>query len=242
MTADLLVIIPTRSRPHNVARLVEAWDVTGAFDVADLLLVVDADDPALDAYLDEADKAAQRHGQPVTTQVAPRWEPLVPKLNRAARLDLEVNPPRFAYGFAGDDHVPRTPGWPQLLLDAPLQHGTGIAYPDDGHRGEGLPTTWYSTADIVDRFGMVPAPVEHLYCDNAIRDLGRAAGCLTYVPGVLVEHMNPFAGKAERDEQYNRVNGREQYRTDRRAYRQWRDLDLPRQAAELRAMLTGENR
>jgi hypothetical protein len=243
VTADLLVIVPTRSRPQNVVPVAQAWLDTGGFDAADLLFGIDYDDPRHDDYLDELQAAARLvEGQGVIgCHSSPHHEQLVPKLNGIARLHADFDGPgRVAYGFAGDDHMPRTPGWSAALLAVLRDAGTAVAYPDDGYQGENLPTTWYVTRDIVTRFGMVPAPVEHLFCDNAVRDLARAAGCLRYVPEVVVEHVHPVAGKAVSDEQYERVNGRPQWRADKRAYRSWRDLDLPRQAAELRALMTGE--
>jgi hypothetical protein len=87
------------------------------------------------------------------------------------------------------------------------------------------------TADIVRELGaMVPADVEHLYCDNVVRDIGIQAGCLRYLPEVLIEHMHPVVGKAESDEQYARVNSRQQNRGDRQAYRTWRAASLFGQA------------
>ncbi len=45
--------------------------------------------------------------------------------------------------------------------------------------------------------------------DNYWRDLGTAAGCLTYLPDAIVEHLHPSAGKAALDEGYGRVNAPE---------------------------------
>ncbi|WP_037684635.1 hypothetical protein, partial [Streptomyces griseus] len=106
----------------------------------------------------------------------------------------------------------RTVGWAGRYVDELRQLGTGIVYGDDGYQGERLPTQWAMTADVVGALGrMVPAPVEHLYCDNSVLDLGRAAGCIRYLPDVLVEHMHPVAGKAADDDQYRRVNSSAQY-------------------------------
>lgn len=239
----LLVIVPTRSRPQNIVPVTEAWLATGGFEAADLLFGIDYDDPAHGAYLDELQTAARLvEGRAVIgCHSSPRHEQLVPKLNGIARLHVEFDGPgRRAYGFAGDDHMPRTSGWSAALLATLDDLGTGIAYPDDGYQGENLPTTWYATADVVRAVGMVPAPVEHLFCDNAVRDLGRAAGMLRYLPDVLIEHVHPAAGKAASDPQYARVNARPQWKADRKAYRSWREADMPRQAAELRALKMGE--
>jgi hypothetical protein len=232
---ELLVIIPTRSRPEAVGRVVRAWNETGAFeDGAELLFVFDYDDPEFSAY----SQACVYHGVPQHT--IPSWRPLVPKLNGVAKLHAELAPHVPFLGFAGDDHLPRTRGWAKRYIDV-LRAGTGIVYCDDGYQHENIPTQWAMTADIVRALGaMVPSGVEHLYCDNAVRDLGQTAECLTYLPDVLIEHMHPAAGKAPTDEQYDRVNGREQYRSDRAAYRMWRDRGGRIEDAErVRALIEG---
>jgi hypothetical protein len=241
---DLLIIVPTRSRPYNVRPVAEAWLATGAFDGADLLFAIDADDPEHEDYLEELEDAAQlvedRIGRRIRYHQHAIHRQLVPKLNAVATLYAGLPSSPFAIGFAGDDHLPRTPGWAGRYLTELRGLGSGIVYPDDGYQGENLPTSWAMTSDIVRALAaMVPAGVEHLYCDDVIRDLGQLAGCLRYLPGVLVEHRHPAAGKADSDEQYERVNGRAQYRADRRAYREWRAHDLARQAGVVRALRTG---
>ena len=213
---DLLVIVPSRGRPQAVARVTEAWSATGAWTDADLAFVVDIDDPCLHDY----HAAAAASSPPLTrAQVADVWRPLVPKLNLAATAWAADY---FAVGFAGDDHLPRTFGWAKAILAALHDLGTGIVYGDDGFQHERLCTSWAMTSDIVQALGrMVPADVEHMYCDNAVMDLGRLAGCLRYLPDVLVEHMHPLAGKANLDAGYKRVNSAAQYRADELAYGRW---------------------
>lgn len=236
---ELLTIVPTRSRPEAVERVVGAWLDTGAFDDgAELLFVIDYDDPRFGDYLD----ALQGHGGPgsrVRFRSIPAWKPLVPKLNNTAASHAKLSPEIFAFGFAGDDHLPRTRGWARRYLEVLGEAGTGIVFCDDGYQHENLPTQWAMTADIVRTLGgMVPAPVEHLYCDNAVREIGLAAGCLIYMSDVLIEHMHPAAGKAETDAQYARVNSRDQYRDDRTAYRHWRDQGgLADAAARVRVLI-----
>lgn len=224
--AELVVIVPTRSRPEAVERVVAAWEATGAFDDgAELLFVVDRDDPRCADY--RAALITCREG--VSATYADEWRPLVPKLNRVA-VSLAVGQAGrpFALGFAGDDHLPRTAGWVGRYLGALYSAGTGIVSCADGYRDDGLPTQWAMTSDIVRALGrMVPAPVDHLYCDDAVRELADGADCYTYLVDVLIEHMHPVARDAEgkpkapTDEQYRRVNSRQQYRGDRAAYRNW---------------------
>lgn len=217
--ADLMIVVPSRSRPQNVARLLDAWTATNAWDVAEMRIDVDADDPTIAGYhaleLPEGARLALGH----------RWRPLVWKLNRAARQEQHGY---FALGFMGDDHLPRTDEWAHRYLAELTEMWTGIVYGDDGYQHENTPTQWAMTSDIVRALDgkMVPAPVDHLYCDDAVRDLGKAAGCLRYLPDVLIEHMHPSAGKADRDDQYVRVNSRAQYATDRPRYREWHESQL----------------
>ena len=156
---------------------------------------------------------------------------------RPATLFLELDQPVTGIG----PQLPRSPGWAARHLAALRELGTGIVYCDDGYQHQALPTQWAMTVDIVRELkAMVPAEVEHLYCDNAVMDLGVAAGCLTYLPDVLIEHMNPYARKGTLDAQYQRVNSRAQYARDRPAYAAWRAEHLPGQAAAVRRLRTAQ--
>lgn len=234
MLADLLVIVPTRGRPDNARRVIEAWDATGAWDDAHLTVAFDHDDPERDAYWRVVWGAG--HGG-VSGFEVPRWVPMVRKLNEAT---LALAGGYCALGFAGDDHLPRTVGWAGAYLDALRELGTGIVYGNDLIQGGRLPTQWAMTADIVAALGrMVPAPVEHLYCDNAIMALGREADCIRYLPDVVVQHCHPVAGTGEMDDQYRRVNAPDQYRRDQAAYREWCADGLAHDAAAVRALREG---
>lgn len=231
---ELVVIVPTRSRPEAVGRVVQAWAETGAADEgAELIFVVDNDDPSVDDYRRQLDDRPAW----VKAAYASSWHPLVPKLNSAALGCANTGYASFI-GFAGDDHLPRTSGWAGRYMGALYAAGTGVVSCADGYRDDQLPTQWAMSADIVRALSrMVPAPVDHLYCDNAIRDLAQAANCFTYLPDVLIEHMHPAAGKAPSDAQYDRVNSREQYRGDRRAYHGWVRGALPHDAEIVRQLI-----
>lgn len=243
MGSDLIVLVPSRGRPESLVRVANAWDETGAFaDGAGLVFVIDSDDPTYGDYLENLRYLQNEYARP-SCHVQPiinlmndgPWQPMVSKLNRAAAMFAEQG--HFALGFAGDDHLPRTKHWAAGYVEELSAVGTGIVYCRDGLQDERLPTQWAMTSDIVRALGcMVPAPVDHLFCDNAVRDLGRAGHCLSYMPAVLIEHMHPLAGKAPADPGYIRVNRPEQYRRDRAVYDVWREKTLPDQAALIRAL------
>jgi hypothetical protein len=233
---ELAVIVPTRGRPGNILKVIGAWDFTNAWDVADLVLVADADDPEIGGYRD----IAQMDALPVRLVEVPEWRPMVHKLNEVATA-LAAEGRYFALGFAGDDHLPQTMNWAERYLTVLHEMGTGMVYGDDGYQGAKLSTEWAVTADAVAALGrMVPAPVEHMYSDNSMMDLFNGAGAMRHLPEVRVEHFNPYAGgKAPMDDQYKRVNSREQYRNDRRDYERWRRQGLLQDIRTVRALRPG---
>lgn len=214
---ELAVIVPTRSRPQNVAPILEAWAKTGAYGVADLWWILDADDDTLPKYM----KALSGISGHAKLHVVPTWKPLVPKLD-ASTVGLRKE---FGYrylAFMGDDHIPRTEMWAHMLIEDHATRSTAIVYGRDGIQDERLPTWWSMDGRIIDRLGrMVPAPVQHLYCDNSIKMLGWRINSIDYDDRILIEHMHPVAGKGEMDAQYERVNRRQQYERDELAFGGW---------------------
>lgn len=216
MSGRLAMIVPSRSRPHHVARMMRAWETTGAFEVADLIWAVDRDDPE---YAEYSIQLIGNKAEGALATVMPEWMPMVAKLDTVA---LALAEDYQAVGFMGDDHVPRTNRWARRYLAELDAMGTGIVYGDDLLQRDHLPTQWAMTSDIVRALGrMVPAPVDHLFCDNSVLALGKALHRIKYLGDVIIEHCHPLAGKAEPDPQYERVNSPEQNRADRVAYTTW---------------------
>jgi hypothetical protein len=220
---DLLVVVPTRERPANVVAFLDAWDATGT--QADLIFAIDNDDPTLTELLN---LILGRQAPHVLFVKGPR-QSLAGWTNELA----VANAHRYrAIGSMGDDHRPRTEGWDQQILDALDELGTGIVYGDDLIQHAALPTAPFYTADIVRTLGWFwPPGIEHLFVDNASKALGEAAGCLRYLPDVVIEHVHPIAGRAEWDESYRTSNSRDQWARDEEAYVRWRDRELPIHAA-----------
>ncbi len=225
---ELGVLVPTRSRPQNVLPLVEAWHRTGAFGIADLIFVVDRDDARYDEYVSYFGLTT---GPKVV--VLPEWQPLVPKLNSVA---WEQAARYRNLAFCGDDHLPRTPLWAQRLVEEHLT-GPTILYGPDGFQDEKLPTWWSMSSRIVRAMGkMVPAKVQHLFCDNAVKELGEEAGVLRYLDDVLIEHNHPVAQKSKWDAQYERVNRPEQYARDAALFQEWQRFGKEVDVAVVRAL------
>jgi hypothetical protein len=137
----------------------------------------------------------------------------------------------------GDDHIPRTEGWDAGLLAAlETLGGTGIVYPDDKRRSD-VPEAPVISSDIVAALGWMCEPsLSHFYIDNVWADLGRGAGCLGYVPSVVVEHVHYSTrpGVAHRDATYAEAEAGGP--RDRQAYQQWRASRMAADIETVRAL------
>lgn len=202
----MLVICPSRARPHNIAALLDCWEATKA--TASLVICLDESDPDLERYLDII-------GNRASTAVA-EWRSLCDWVNFVA-VELGCCHGFDIIGQFGDDHHPRTLRWDAAVTEA--MRPMGVVYGNDLHQGERLPTVAFMDAEIIRRLGyMVPPEIQHLYMDNWFRALGERLGTLTYLPDVVIEHMHPHAGKAEMDDGYRQVNSRAAYKAGKRAF------------------------
>jgi hypothetical protein len=179
---DLLIVVPSRGRPQNIARLLSAVHSTARLDTH-VHVAVDSDDETLPGYGAAMEEAGGEHdvleaGPPKglcawTNEVAVR---------RAGEYPFLAS--------LGDDMVPRTPGWDRALCRAITgMGGTGFAYPWDGIR-EDVPEAVVMSSDIVAALGWMCLPsLKHWYCDNAWDVLGRGAGCIRHLRAVAVDHV-----------------------------------------------------
>jgi len=119
-------------------------------------------------------------------------------------------------GFMGDDHRPRTFGWDERIVEE-LNY-SHVVYGNDLLQGESLPTAVFMRSEIVQKLGyMAPPELIHLYLDNFWLELGRATS-MRYLGDVTIEHLHPYAGKAEWDASYLEVNDQALYEHDRLAF------------------------
>ncbi|TDD97619.1 hypothetical protein [Actinomadura rubrisoli] len=227
MPADLLIIVPSRGRPHNIAALWDAWQATTT-GAAELLVAADDDDPTLPGYRQVCGERG------IELRIGPRRR-MVPTLNEVA---LERATRHFALGFLGDDHRPRTLGWSAHYLAHLQSLGSGFVYGNDLVAKDRLPTQWAQTSDIVQTLGaMIPAHVTHLWADNQIWDLGHAIDRIRYLPDVIVEHCHPLAGTADDDDRYQEVNHPDAFEADRLVYADWYANQFPADAEKLRTLI-----
>jgi len=237
-SGELLVLVPSRLRPHTVIDLADACAETCTANTWLAWCLDDTPDPM--AYHEAAWDAAEIYPNLIMVESSTR-RGLVGTLNhyasQAAAPFVAGGHSPYAIGYLGDDHRPKTVGWDAAYLAALHELGTGIVYGDDEHQGAKLPTQMAMTADIVRTLGyLAPPELWHMYCDNFWKDLGEGAGCLTYLPEVTVTHRHPGAGRGSWDASYRETNAAERYAADQAAYRRYRRARLAHDIAAVAAL------
>jgi len=224
---ELSVFVPSRGRPDAAEELVAAFRLT-CERWTECVVVVDENDPELAGYLAIHDPYGR-----VVVQPPPSRRGMVEPLNAAVRTEASG----WAVGFMGDDHRPRTEGWDHRFLAVLEKNGPGLVYGNDLWQGERLATHVVAHGDLVRAVGYFSPPeLEHLYVDRVWMDWGRAIHRLFYLPDIVIEHLHPDAGKAERDENYEAVNNEGIAARDKRAYQDYRTKGLAADVAKLRAV------
>ncbi|HET7056153.1 MAG TPA: glycosyltransferase, partial [Thermomicrobiales bacterium] len=219
---DVLVIVPTRSRPENAAAFAEAFVSNSRR--SDLLFGLDEDDA---------------HNYPrlpgVMYEVNPRL-----RLNGTLNLIAKKYMDRYEYiAFMGDDHRVRTPGWDELLVEAIVDVPHGIAYGNDLYQGANLPTAVLMKSSIIRRIGyMTPPQLTHLCLDDFWLDLGQSLGSIRYIDSVIIEHLHPSLGKANYDGSYLETNTNEMYERDLAALARYKNERFALDIALLQGNMT----
>jgi hypothetical protein len=216
---NILTIVPSRGRPEAVNELIEEFNATTA--ISNLVIAVDDDDSSEYIVPDK-----------VILEVNPRM-----KMNGTLNFIANKYCEDYDYlVFMGDDHRPRTQDWDLLLAESIKDIKHGIAYGNDLLQGENLPTAVMQDARITRTLGYFSPPKQkHLFLDNFWKDLGTELGTLVYSPDVIIEHLHPFAGKAQLDAGYIEVNDKQVYIYDQMMYQEYRILRWQDDLAKLRA-------
>ncbi len=190
----VLAVCPSRGRPAAAEETLASFRRTVADPKSRLLFLVDSDDPTRHDYPD---------GHTRLVRPAGNMGGALQQVGQYARDATVV-------GMVGDDNRFRSAGW-DTKFDDHLTNHLGIAFGDDGHteailadRGFRLPTSWWLSRPVFDRFGLAPAWLRHYWMDNYWLELGTATNSLTYFPDVLIEHLNPLWGTAPEDSTYER--------------------------------------
>lgn len=226
---DLAILVPSRGRPENVARLTERCAETCQTDYQ-LCWAFDDDDPTLDES-----KRAAGHGYIWT---GPR-DGLGGWTNKMWH-ELEHD---FRYFMSmGDDHFPVTHGWDKLMVAALEAHGGGFAYCWNGHHQEirNFPEMCMISAPVLSALGWVCEPTMKHYCVDVVwMELGDAAECLYYLPDVNIQHRHWMFPEdpGPRDDTY--WEAQERGHEDVQAHTVWKAERLAADAAKVKEALRG---
>lgn len=198
-----MLIIPSRSRPHNLRRLIDAYLNTGALTPAWVRL--DEDDEFLPQYAE--------------LQIPKNWEIVVGKRVSLSEVYNEAYreiPETYCWGFIADDVVPLTPHWDRELIKA--AGSSGMAVPSGGHDDTGTPH-FFLGGELVRSVGWLSLPgLDRLYIDTVWADIASSLGALKRVPEVILEHRHFSNRKALMDQTYKKTKKAE----DRIVYENWR--------------------
>jgi len=215
----LTVLMPSRGRERQAGEAFDAFMDTKLRSDTRMLIVQDWDEPGYE-------------GLPVM-HVHPPDQGMAPALN--AGLDYTT---ADIVGFIGDDHRFRTPGWDEAIIAANDEMAGGIVYGNDLLRGEELASQVFMDRRITSALGWMALPgAKHLFLDDTWMALGQALGRLKYLADVHIEHLHPTAGKADWDENYNRVNAPAMYEHDAAIFHAWMADQLEDDVAKVRAAL-----
>ena len=209
MTNKLAILVPTRGRPQNMARLSEALKKTCTSDYH-LYVRMDDDDTAKYPTIENG-----------TYITGPRvfFAGSVNELAALASVDGFTH-----VAILGDDVLPETIGWDDKMMSAVPD--LGVAYGSDGLEelhGEDLPTHVVVPIEMYNRLGWIALPaLRHLFCDNVWRELGKATN-FVYLPDVKLTHLHRWNKSAPDDKTYQEANDKIKRQKDKEAFELWRN-------------------
>ena len=221
MAKSNLVILPSRSRPKNVERCINALKDNSL--ISDFCVAIDDDQS--DLY--------------------PRLDGVIYEVNPRLRVNGTLNLVAIKYAkkykticFVGDDHLVKSKNWDQSLAEPINTKGYGISYGNDLLQGQNLPTAAMMSTNIIEILGfMSPPQLIHLFIDNFWMVLGLNIGSFYYFDDVIIEHLHPYAGKAEIDDGYIEANSTERVSADEREFARYLTDDFENDLKKVMATL-----
>lgn len=183
-------ILTSLGRPDRIEELVASFAWGGHSDVH---LTLYEKDPKLKEYLDKV--------WPVGWRIE-----IVPMRGNGPTYNemLRRYPDESCYGFLADDQILDSD---DMLRAMELTAGDwNIAYANDGHHGEALPTMPCLGGELVRAVGyLAPAGLQHWAIDTAWGEIGKKLGNLIYMDHLRYTHENPVWGTAPDDQTYLRA-------------------------------------
>lgn len=210
MEEKILVICPSRSRPNELKTMIDSFVETSTMST--LRVCLDYDDPLINENI-----KAIAGRVPYNIDIRKSTTEII---NSSYKFSSDCYK---WFSVSNDDFVFKTNGWDEKLTFAIKLHGgTGIAYGNDLLAGKNIATMSVISRDIVNSLGWLQLPkLTHLFGDNVWTYIGKQAGCLYYVPTVIIEHKHVFANKMIKDETHKYTNSHKMYVIDEAEFNQW---------------------
>ena len=182
-------ILPSRSRPHNLQRLIDAWVCTGASTPVEIC--IDIDDPFRPQY--------------ESMEIPPEWHVCMATRQGLSGIyndSYKRHPNAAWFGFIADDVVPITTGWDIKLIEAAGRDG--MAVPVGGETTGGCPH-FVLGGNLVRSVGWLSLPgLDRIYIDTVWGDIAKARNVYHETPDVRLEHHHFSNGKALMDSTYKK--------------------------------------
>ncbi len=210
-----MIILPTKGRPDNLQRFVNAYMNTGA--ILPIHVIFDANDAARYDQVDTP-KYWKRVAAPAGTTLGGIFERVFKKY-----------PNEPFYGMVADDVVPESMEWDVKLKNACLPDK--ISWGWDGIQNERLPVHPFIGGDLVRKLGWWAAPgLQHWFVDNVWKAVADAHNCAAYLPDVKMTHHHFINGKAPNDRTYDQ---QPDHQKDADAFRIFMDTEFSKAISRL---------
>lgn len=217
----LLVVCPSRERPHRIMDMIKSMERTIDPDYTDLVVLLDKDDKTIGQYDNILPSWVKyrvydrTNDETLTTEI----------INRAFK---EFNNYEY-YSVTNDDIVYKTKGWDKGL-SKPLKISSGqddtmfnkygktsAMYMDPSV----FPITSVIDGDIVRALGWLQYPeLRHSCGDNIWYWIARRTDSSYTNPSYHTDHISPYFGLAEEDETFRKSNAHNNME-DHAIYKEW---------------------
>jgi len=195
-------ILPSRGRPQNVRRFIEAYKISGG--TTPVCLRFDEDDPQPEYDIPDNWLTWEGYQKPLS-EIYNEFFYKFPDLNW--------------YGFIADDVVPLTAFWDQHLIA--IAGKDGMAVPAGGETTGGTPH-FVLGGELVRDIGWLSLQgLERLYIDTVWADIAKEKDVLRFAPDILLEHRHFSNNQALFDKTYRKPS-RDR---DKIIYQTWKGED-----------------
>ena len=181
-------ILSSMGRPDRIRKLVDSYDWGAGH--SPVLLTLAERDARLHEYLSQEWPASWRIEIVQALGNGPTYNEILLRY-----------PDEPCYGFLADDQILETSG---MLVDLELAAcDWNVAYANDKHHGESIPTMPCLGGELVRAVGYLsPRTIIHWGIDCCWYEIGKRLGTLRYQPDLTYEHQNPVWGTAPDDRTY----------------------------------------